>query len=252
LVDPTQRFTGLADTYAHHRPEYPREAIDHIAQLADLKPGDRVADVGCGTGISTRILAARGWRVVGIEPNDDMRWRAERDSAEPACIEYISAAAEATGLTTESVALVIAAQAFHWFQPLSALEEFHRILAPAGVVALVWNERDEFDPFTKAYGDVLRRHPEALEQESRRRIAYRPLFDSPLFVEARLDSFPNHQTLIQERLIGRAFSSSYAPKPGTAHHDVWTTGICSVFERFAVEGNVVLRYMTLVYTARRR
>ncbi len=76
-VDGTARFTGLAEIYARSRPSYPSEAIDFIIAHCSLKAGDLIADIGCGTGISSRLFAERSLSVVGIEPNEEMRKQAE-------------------------------------------------------------------------------------------------------------------------------------------------------------------------------
>src|SRR5262245_51312959 len=94
----TGYFTGLAQVYAECRPSYPTQAID--ALLDGLSRPLMVADVGCGTGISTRLLAATGARVIGIDPNDDMLDQARRESEEKfnATIEYRQGTGEHTGL----------------------------------------------------------------------------------------------------------------------------------------------------------
>src|SRR5436305_13648679 len=75
---PTTRFSGRADLYARHRPDYPAAARDFLIGRCGLgAPGALLVDVGCGTGISARLFAARGVRVVGVEPNEDMRALAE-------------------------------------------------------------------------------------------------------------------------------------------------------------------------------
>jgi trans-aconitate methyltransferase len=82
-VDQTNRFTGLADIYAKYRPGYPPEAIDFITSRCQLGPASFLADIGCGTGISSRSFAWRGVPVIGIEPNAEMRARAEAESLPP-------------------------------------------------------------------------------------------------------------------------------------------------------------------------
>ncbi|MBL8794020.1 MAG: class I SAM-dependent methyltransferase, partial [Planctomycetia bacterium] len=80
-LDPTGRFTGLAEIYDRSRPNYPGAALDHLERHCRLGPQSVIVDVGCGTGISSRQFAARGWQVIGIEPNADMRRQAEQLSA---------------------------------------------------------------------------------------------------------------------------------------------------------------------------
>jgi SAM-dependent methyltransferase len=70
-VDPRQRFAGAASGYARFRPSYPDALVDRVLAESGARPGDRVADVGCGTGIFTRLLAARGLDAVGVDPNED-------------------------------------------------------------------------------------------------------------------------------------------------------------------------------------
>src|SRR5262245_6344278 len=78
--NPTGRFSGLAEGYAKYRPSYPAAALDFIVTHCDLGPHALLVDVGCGTGISSRLFAERGVRVLGIDPNDEMRRQAETDA----------------------------------------------------------------------------------------------------------------------------------------------------------------------------
>src|SRR5262245_8336889 len=111
-IDPRERFSGNAAGYAQYRPSYPPAIVDGILAAAGVSPGDPVADVGCGTGIFTRLLAERATVVTGIDPNEPMLAEAR---AAGGSATYVRGEAEATGLPDQSVALVTVAQAFHWF-----------------------------------------------------------------------------------------------------------------------------------------
>jgi SAM-dependent methyltransferase len=251
-TNPTGRFAGLAKIYSKCRPGYPQSAINFILQHCGLKSGSLLIDVGSGTGISSRLFAERGLQVIGIEPNADMRATAV---ATPNCYEevaptYREGRAEATGLPSGSADAVLAAQAFHWFEPEPALCEFQRLLKPGGWVILIWNERNERDPFTAAYGAVIRTAPEAAAVEGPRAQAGRALLESPLFQNGTRSTFANEQTVDEEGLLGRAFSATYAPRePEQA--EAFAAALRDVFVRYQQAGKVVIKYETSVYLGQR-
>ncbi len=253
-MKPIERFSGLADVYAASRPSYPAEAIDYIVEKCVLNSASVLVDVGCGTGISTRLFEGRGLTVIGIEPNEDMRRVAERDSiAEPETsaasgTRFLAGTAEATGLPDQYADAVVSAQAFHWFEPNLALAEFYRILKPGGHVILMWNERNEIDVFTRGYGDLFRQLPETAKVEMKRGIAGNPLLESPLFRDAVRTNFSYSQRVDLNGLLGRAFSASYAPKGG-ASADSLRSGLSALFEQHQVDGFADLQYETSVFIA---
>jgi SAM-dependent methyltransferase len=249
-LDPVGRFRGLSDAYAKHRPDYPSAALDFLLDHCELRPGGRAVDVGCGTGIFTRQLAQRGLLVIGIEPNAEMRALAERASLDLPAIQYRDGKAEATGLPEKSADLVLAAQAFHWFEPNAALREFHRLLRPDGWVVVLWNERDEADPFTRAYGDAFRAVSNAAQLERSRLESGAVLLACPLFEKRERRAFPHAQELDEEGLLGRAFSTSYAPREPILAASL-AAALRDLFAHFQREGRVVLRYQTSLYLGRR-
>jgi ubiquinone/menaquinone biosynthesis C-methylase UbiE len=252
--DPTGRFSGLVDLYSRHRPDYPPQAIEQIIQHGNLRdPSSLLIDMGSGTGISTRLFAARGVRVLGIEPNEEMRREAEATPPPEGTtwLAYRPGRAEATGLDDGVATMILAAQSFHWFDPDTTLPEFHRVLAREGSLALMWNERDESDPFTADYGQVIRSAPDAPQVEGGRARAGEVLRDSPLFDQVQLLHFQHSQLLVEEGVLGRAFSASYVPKDG-AHGERIARELHQVFARHQQQGKVVLRYRTLLYLARKR
>lgn len=252
-LDPTGRFTGLAAIYAQCRPDYPAAAIDDIMTRCRLRPGAQAVDVGCGTGIATRLLARRGLCLIGIEPNAEMRTQAAAEVLPPdlPAPVYREGKAEATGLPPAVADLVLAAQAFHWFEPQAALREFHRLLQPAGWVAVLCNERDETDPFTRAFGDVIRTAPLARAVEEPRRRSGSELLTSSLFRDGSQVVWPHVQMLDEEGLLGRAFSMSYAPREPT-QAERFAEALREVFARHQEQGQVCLHYRTWLTLAQRR
>lgn len=251
-LNPLERFTGRAQCYARYRPDYPGAALDFLYARCGLHPGAVVVDVGAGTGISSRLLAERGLHVIAVEPNDDMRRQAEsrQAAAKGGDIDYRQGRGEATGLPDACADAVTCFQAFHWLDPAQALPEFHRILKPRCWAALVWNERDETDPFTHAYGEIVRTFPNALSLEGARQRAGQAFIAHPLFVDQEVTRFAHMQEMDEEQMIGRAFSVSYAPQePEEARRA--RERLHELFAQYQAAGAVVLRYHTSVYTGRR-
>ncbi len=151
-LNPLNRFSDRVEDYVKYRPSYPAAAIDQILENFTLPI--TAADIGAGTGISSRLLAARDVKVIAIEPNAEMRNAGIRDNI--SSVEWKDGTAENTNLPEASVDLVTCFQAFHWFTPEPTLAEFRRILKPKGKLAVVWNFRDENDEFTAEYSRIVR------------------------------------------------------------------------------------------------
>ena len=120
---PTERFTSRADAYARYRPGYPPAAVTLLQQRCGLSAQAVVADVGSGTGILTALLLASGAQVFGIEPNDAMRAVAEASLQDWPRFRSVNGTAENTTLAPQSVDLLVAGQAFHWFDVPKARAE---------------------------------------------------------------------------------------------------------------------------------
>lgn len=245
---PTARFTGLAELYSKSRPSYPPEAIDCIISKAKLKPDAVVTDIGCGTGISSQLFAERGMRVLGIEPNADMRRKAQEQLPAHLAhqLSYRDATGEKTGLEEHSVNLVLCAQSFHWLDSEKALQEFCRILRRDGWTALMWNERDDSDLFTSTYSRIVRSVPETASVEIHRGKVGQKLLDSPLYRHKELLTFKNFQVHDEQGLVGRAFSASYAPREEAVARR-FEADLRKAFRESAENGQVTLRYETSVY-----
>ncbi len=131
-------FTEQARYYALSRPDYPPELVHTLLATTATPPGATVADLGAGTGISSRLLAAAGLHVIAVEPNAAMQAEAVASDG----VRWQDGSFEATGLATASIDWCVAAQAFHWADVPRALPELHRALRPGGWFSVFWNDRE--------------------------------------------------------------------------------------------------------------
>lgn len=243
-MNPQGRFSDRAENYAKYRPDYPQEAIASV--ISTIKSPIVAADIGAGTGISSRQLAEKGVKVIAIEPNIEMRNAAETHPL----VEFKTGTAEATNLPDNSFNLVTCFQGFHWFNPEPTLAEFHRILKPSGRLAIVWNNRNKDDEFTKEYSRILKQasqsHPAENEKRSR---SISSVEKSELFVKIDSGNFAHQQELDLSGLIGRALSASYIPKEGEKYKEL-VNNLQKLYHRRAdSKGLVYLVYRTDVYLA---
>jgi SAM-dependent methyltransferase len=161
VLGPKERFSSRVEDYIRYRPFYPRELMTLLEDECGLTPDWIVADVGVGPGNLARLFLENGNRVIGIEPNREMREAGETLLSGYTNYESRDGCAEETGLPAASVDCIVAGQAFHWFDQVASKAEFRRILKPGGWVVLVWNmRRNDGSRFLRKYEDFLRTLPE--------------------------------------------------------------------------------------------
>jgi len=129
------RFSGFSDVYDKYRPSAP-ETVTHLATLYLNKKPETVADIGCGSGLSTFLWTNAAENVIGIEPNDDMRQTAINKITGQKNIKFIKGLSNETTLPDNSMDVVTFSQSFHWVEPFSTLNEINRILKPNGILMI--------------------------------------------------------------------------------------------------------------------
>lgn len=248
-TDPTKRFTDRVANYVKYRPGYPKEVIDYLEKECHLSGHSNIADVGAGTGIFTKLLLEQGHKVYAVEPNDAMREEADRQLSQFDKYHSMIGTADKTGLSAQSVDMIVCAQAFHWFNTAETKAEFQRILKPGGKAALIWNNRDvEADAFATAYDNLLK----TLSGGDYERINHQNLNPADFerfYKDGRytLNKFPNQQVFDFEQLAGRAFSSSYVPAEDTEAGKAFKGELKMIFDQHQKDSKVIFRYDTEVY-----
>jgi len=245
MEDSKERFSSRVADYARFRPTYPREIIEAVL---DGLPAPAVADLGAGTGISSRLLAQGGATVFAVEPNAPMRSEIEAD----ANITPVDGTAEATTLPPASVDIVTAFQAYHWFAPQEALIEAERILRARGRSAAVWYERDARDAFTREFGAIIAGYmtDDTEARRERSRAAFLELHERA-WGNARVVGVPMRVEVDWDGLIGRARSASYLPREGPAYESM-ASELRALYDRAAEYGGARFVMVTQAYLSDRQ
>ena len=241
-----EAFTDKAEAYAKARPGYAPAALDFISGLVD-NPGAAIADIGAGTGKFSVLLAERGFNVIAVEPNGDMR------SKLPDCVRAVDGTAEATGLPDASVDAVTCAQAFHWFDGEKFKAECRRILKPGGRIFVLYNNpmegagtHDELIWY--GYGakaeECTGGEAAYVKRWREREQCLRDFFGGGMAVNA----FPNPVYYDAEGWLAYMLSHSNSPRPGNEIYARFVESVHTIFERRSIEGKLLLPLQTVVYT----
>ena len=247
MADSTQRFSDRVEAYVKYRPDYPVELVQTLLQKASLGANAVVADVGSGTGILTRLLLEQRLNVIGIEPNAKMRAAAELLLSDYPCFTSVDAPAERTGLADDSIDLITAAQAFHWFNNTETKTEFQRILKPDGRLALIWNKRNINQPFQQAYDAILRTYVPEYGVVNHMNLTETDI--GSFFADGHMEvlRFDNSQQLTFAALLGRLKSSSYCPAENSPQYPSLVAELAAPFEQFSINNIIDFQYQTELY-----
>jgi SAM-dependent methyltransferase len=236
---PYTAFAQVAAAYERARPGYPEEAV---RWLVGEQPQD-VIDLGAGTGKLTRSLVALGHRVTAVEPLAEMR--AELEAALPD-VHAVAGNAEAIPLPDASADVVASAQAFHWFDHAKALPEIARVLRPGGRLALVWNSRDDRDPWMARLSAII-------GNETVQEVDVVPVLEeSGLFGRVERARFSLEQVLDRDGLRDLVLSRSYLAKLPPAQREPVLEAVGRLYDETAEAAGVRLPYLTECFRAAKK
>jgi SAM-dependent methyltransferase len=237
---PYTSFAEVAGAYERGRPEYPEEAV---RWLAGNEPRD-VVDLGAGTGKLTRALVAFGHRVTAIEPLPEML---ELLPARAPGAFAILGTAEVIPLPDSHADVVTCAQSFHWFDRSLALPEIARVLRPAGRLALVWNTRDDREPWVARLSAII--GEERVRQDD---LLPDTLDESSLFGPVEHVEFPHEQHLDRDTLLELVRSRSYCAKLTPPEREPILREVAALYDEVAGADGIRLPYVTECYRATKR
>jgi SAM-dependent methyltransferase len=261
-------FTHLAEDYARSRAGYSEEVADALREyvhpgtptFAEASSGGEMrgridaVDVGAGTGIWTRMLAARRCRCTAVEPNDAMR--AQGQAVVHPQIRWQAGKGEDTGVASGSADWVTMASSFHWTDATRSLPEFARILRPNGCFTALWNPRDldghdfhqEIEAIIRAIVPDLKRVSSGSKSSMsgvEAKLVSTGHFTDVLFMEGR-----HSVSMTPERYLGawRSVNDIQAQ----AGPDRFARIMKAIEQRVSTVSEVVVPYLTRSWTVRRK
>ncbi|MBN1330521.1 MAG: class I SAM-dependent methyltransferase [Candidatus Heimdallarchaeota archaeon] len=244
----TTRFSNRVENYIKYRPSYPDELIIILQEKGVLSYSSKIADIGSGTGIFTKLLLETGCQVLGVEPNTEMRQAAEFLLRNYPNFTSIDGRAEVTSIADNSIDVITVAQAFHWFDLPATKKEFLRILKPEGSLVLIWNERLIDDiPFQMDYDFLLQKYCPEYKQPSYLKFSFEEI--RKFFGNSKTHHFStdNHQVFDFPSFQGRFESSSYALTPDHPDYPKLLSALRALYEKYKVDDLIKIKYKTQMY-----
>lgn len=133
-------FDTAAELYERARPGYPQRLFVDLAAWTGAGPGAEVLEIGAGTGQATRGLLERGWRVVALEPGQELAAVARRALAGRGAVDVEVSPFERWEAGGRTFDVVFAATSWHWLDPRVAYRRVAELLRPGGYLAIVATE----------------------------------------------------------------------------------------------------------------
>jgi SAM-dependent methyltransferase len=241
-------FGDDAEQYDRVRPSYPSEMVS--ALLIDQPRS--VLDVGCGTGIASRLFIGHGREVIGLEPDPRMAAVARRNGVhvEESTIEEWEPAGRRFDLLT-------AGQSWHWVDPHAGVEKAAEVLHPGGRIGLFWNQAHPGPEVRDVVHSVYDRHAPELGRQSvllgqRNPLLYESIAEvirsDGRFREVSLERFDHSKTYPTEAWLDLATTHS-------DHRTLPPLQLARLLDHLRQEidgigGQVPVRYETTLVTAR--
>jgi len=247
--DTVSRFSNRVENYVKYRPQYPPGMLRLLEEKFNINNSLKVADIGSGTGISSEQFVEAAYDVFGVDPNSEMRMCAEKYFAGRKNYFSVNGSAEATTLDADSMDIIVAGQAFHWFDKAESRVEFRRIIKSEGMVFLIWNKKVNSEGFMDLYFGLLKKYGTDYENVKHENFDSHTISDFFAPMSFELITMSNEQLLDYEGLKGRLLSSSYIPTEGEKYERMLEE-LKSMYSEFNQNGIIRIDYNTEIYAGK--
>jgi SAM-dependent methyltransferase len=229
-------FGKVAESYDRGRPGYPREAVEWLVGAGPKS----VLELGAGTGKLTRTLVELGHDVHATDPDEAMLDVLRRNLPD---VRVGIGSAERIPAPDLTYDVVIAGQAFHWFDLEKALPEISRVLNPGGTLALAWNQRDESIPWVRKLGRLIEQPVESMDPGE-------PLLDSGCFEGVEHARYSFWQAIDRASVVDLVLSRSNIAMLSDAEREAKRREVLAFYDDYGrgMDG-MQLPYTCLTYRA---
>lgn len=242
-MDSKTRFSDRVENYRKYRPSYPTQVINILKSKLELSSQHTIADVGAGTGISSRLFLENGNTVFGIEPNKAMLDAAIIDLDNYDGFYPINCPAEQIELPDDRVDFVVVGQALHWFDIEKVRMEFARILKPNGHIVILYNSWKQSSAFNQEYESLLFKYSADYKSVNHKK-KEETILDELFLSEFETIKINNVQVFDYEGIRGRLLSSSYVPTSDHPNYEPLLKELRTKFDKHQVDGKINFEYDT--------
>ena len=247
-------FDENADLYDKYRLGYPEKVVEDVIELSKIDRGDRILEIGCGTGQITIDFLKRGYDLVAIEKGESLAKIAVKNLGSYQNAQITNAAFE-DWETKDKFKLVISAQAFHWIDKESGLNKISNILKASGSLGLIWNIDESGE--TAFYKETNKIYDEYIAGNGGRKTVAEFVNEHEDYLKTRTDfsglvrkEYKWEKLFTKEEYLGLLrTASTHMTLPEDKRLEFFTE-IASIIEN---HGNQVLRYFkTVLLFARKK
>lgn len=248
-------FDNKAVLYAANRPSYSPHVLKYLQKDLGLAPTALGADIGCGTGQLTKILAGYFNLLYAVEPNESMMAECQKCLCGCKNVHYIHRCAESTGIIDHTLDYITVAQAFHLFHNTETLQELKRILKPNGYLIIIYNMKNHSSNLFLKNEEVLLKYC-PLYKRNFHSMEFKTESFADCFTEDsyqyRQFSNDNTEYLDCDTFINRTLSASYAIPIENPSFPVFVKELEKVFTKFSVNQKIKMELSTVIYSGHLR